>query len=987
MSRFPSRGSGRTQRALRSGTGLVLGLILALPALPASAQELGRITGIVTTRTNAPLGAVQVYLVGTSQGTLTSDNGRFVIPNVAPGTYNLRAERLGYAGEVQSITVRAGEALTANFALNQQALALDEIVVTGTAGAARRREIGNSISQIDVANVSSPSVNVDRLLQSQAPGLLVTQGNGSVGGGAQIRLRGAVSVSQSNQPLIYIDGVRVRSEPYARNQQATSSTGRGPNVTASPLNDINPADIERIEVIKGSAASTLYGTEAAAGVIQIFTKQGNAGAARWTMQIDQGFNRLLPFAPDVDVRPDADITADAPRGSYSYKYLNMDPYIRDGHRQRYSLGVSGGGSQVRYFLSGQWDSNEGVLPLDQENKAGIRGNFTFNPISRLAVQLNSSYNRTDITGTPAGNNAQGLTLNAFRRERNYFSNGDPDTVRLVLQQDLKTRIDRFIVGSTVNYDITPDFTNRVTIGYDQAIQDNRNLRKYGYRQEPNGILYSGAYSYEVLTADYVGSYRRRLFNELRTTLSLGGQSVTTNERAVRAEATNFPGPGDPDIDSGANRLAFETRLRQVTAGFFGQALFDFMDRYFITVGMRVDGNSAFGESFGLQSYPKVSASYVISDEAFWNSSFGALKLRAAYGQSGRAPGAFDAVRTWNAIGYGGQPAYTPRNRGNANLGPERTGETEYGFDWSVLNDRVSTAFTYYHQKTTDALFSVRKPPSEGFTASQLENVGTIENRGVELSVITNILDRRAWGLTLNSNLYTNKSKVLDLGGAVPFAAGGGWVEVGHPVMAIRGVTFRNGDAQQDPVACSANLDPSRACYQLDEILGPQQPTHVIGLSPTLRMPRGVELSARAEYQGGHWIADGPSNEGFDRGIRWPTCADYYALATEGRANEATAERRYYCKGGIYRRGTVRWQADFAKLRDVTLRLPLGALIPQTSNSVLTVSAQNWYRWRNSGFPIFDPEMVSNSGFGDQNPSITEHIPPPATLIASLRINF
>src|SRR5690606_30444282 len=154
--------------------------------------------------------------------------------------------------------------------------------------------------------------------------------------------------------------------------------------------------------------------------IQIFTKRGRSGDAQWSLQIDQGFNRLMPFAPDVDVRPPGDPTfADVPQGQYSYERLNMEPYIRDGHRQKYALSVSGGGQALQYYLSGQADRNQGVLPLDEENKSSIRGNFTFSPLSMLTMQVSSGYTRTDITNTPAGNNAQGLILNAFRRERNY----------------------------------------------------------------------------------------------------------------------------------------------------------------------------------------------------------------------------------------------------------------------------------------------------------------------------------------------------------------------------------------------------------------------------------------------------------------------------------------------------------------------------------------------------------------------------------------
>ncbi|HEU5210332.1 MAG TPA: TonB-dependent receptor [Longimicrobiales bacterium] len=970
--------------------GAALSLLVALLAAgPVAAQDNGRVTGQVTGRSGAPIPGVQVYISATNQGTLTNESGRFLITNVAAGTHTVRAERIGFQGVDQQVTVEAGASVVVSFTLMEQALGLDEIVVTGTAGAARRREVGNTVAQINVTELPAPPANVDALLQSQAAGILVGQGNGAVGSGAQIRLRGAVSVSQSNQPIIYVDGVRIRSDAYSRNISPTEGAGRGGNVTASPLNDINPADIERIEVLKGSAASTLYGTEAAAGVIQIFTKRGRAGAAQWSMQVDQGFNRLMPFAPDVDVRPPGDPTfADIPQGQYSYERLNMEPYLRDGHRQKYALSVSGGGQALQYYMSGQYDQNEGVLPLDEEKKSAIRGNFTFSPLSMLTVQVNSGYTRTDISNTPAGNNAQGLILNAYRRERNYFSNGDPDTVRLVLNQETTTRVDRFILGGTLNFHPMDQWTNRFTIGYDEAVQDNRSLRPYGYRQLPTGKLYTSHNTYTALTADFASNYQLGIREGLSTTLSVGGQSVTTEDRRVQAEATNFAGPGDPDIDAGANRLSWETRERVVNAGFFGQALFNLLDRYFLTVGVRVDGNSAFGEDLGLQTYPKISGSYIISDESFWSPSLGVLKLRAAWGQSGRAPGTFDAVRTWDAVGYGGDPAYTPANLGNADLGPERTSETEVGFDWAVLDNRVSTEVTWYRQRTTDALFNVRKPPSEGFALTQLENVGTIQNQGWELNVNAALLDRQNWGFDIGANLYTNKSEVIDLGAAVPFAAGGGWVEEGLPVMVLRGVKIHNGDRLEDPVRCTqAILDAGSACYELDVPLGPQQPTLTFGIAPTLRMPRGITLSARAEYMGGHWIYDGPTNEAVNRGIRWPTCLDYYQLTDAGNGDQATAERRYFCDGRFYVRGTMAWKADFAKIRDVTLQVPLGTLIPRTSSSMLTLSAQNFYRWRNDDFPIFDPEMVSNAGFGEQNPSITEHIPPAASFVASIRVNF
>jgi len=965
------------------------GVALAL-ASPAHAQQpVGSITGQVTTRSGAPVSEAQVVISGTQQGALTAANGRFLIHNVAPGTYQLQVIRIGFRTQSQDISVAAGEVAVANYVMEDEALGLDAIVVTGTAGAARRREVGNSIAQISVTEMAAPPPNVDQLLQAQSPGLIVSQGNGMAGAGAQIRLRGSVSVSQSNQPIIYIDGVRVRSDAYARNISPTEGAGRGGNVTASPLNDINPNDIDRIEVLKGSAASTLYGTEAAAGVIQIFTKRGTTGAPRWTMQIDQGFNKEMPFAPDVDVRPVDDPTlATLPRGQYSYKYLNMDPWLRKGYRQKYSMSVAGGSQTLQYFVSGQYDGNQGVMPLDDERKAGVRGNFTFTPMNSLSLQINAAYNRDDIQNTSAGNNAQGLTLNAFRRERNYIANANPDTISLVLDYDIRTRIDRYILGATAAYDPGGAFNTKVTVGYDLADQDNRQLRPYGFRLLPTGKLYSALRNYSTLTADVVANYRVDL-GENAVTLSAGGQSITTDQRTIQGEGTDFAGPGDPDLDSGANRLSWESRIREVNAGFFGQALFNMKDRYFLTAGIRVDGNSAFGSSLGLQAYPKVSASYVISDESFWNESYGSLKLRAAWGQSGRAPGTFDAVRTWTAIGYGGQPTYLPNNLGNPDLGPERTGETELGFDWSGFDSRVSAEFTWYRQHTTDALFNVRHALSEGFATSQQENVGELENKGIEASINATLYDSENWGFNLGTTLYTNKSEVISLGGAPPFSGGGSWIQEGYPVTLIRGVTIENPDSKTDPryVCGDSRVEAGGSCVNVDVPIGPQQPTKVFGINTALRMPGGVELSARGEYQGGHYIYDGPTNEGVNRNIRWPTCAAYYEYTDNGRGAEAPASLRYWCDRAFYRRGTMIHKADFFKIRDVTARIPLGELVPGSSNATLTLSAQNFYRWRNSDFPIFDPEMVSNTGFGDQVPSITEHIPPSASFLASIRVVF
>lgn len=986
--------------ALRFVAGAALGLALAVFATPAAAQT-GTIEGRVTAASSgrAIVGA-QVAIVGTSMGTRTGDDGRYVILNVPAGPHQVRVSAIGFAIGTLTLTVQAGTTNTADLSLSASVLRLDEVVVTGTAGQARKREVGNTIAQINVADVAAPPQNVDNLLQAQAPGVQVTQSNGMAGSGAQIRLRGAVSVSQSNQPLLYIDGVRVRSNGYRRNRPPVGFTGRSGNVEASPLDDINPNDIERIEVIKGAAASTLYGTEAAAGVIQIFTKRGSEGTPRWTFQTDQGFAHTQKFGTDenpfVNLKPCTEGTScwdqwtqSEPIGSCGDAdavTLNIHcSWLRNGYRQKYSGSVAGGGGPLQYFVSGSYNDFDVTLPKDNETALNTRGNFSFDISNNVRVDINTSYTNNKISNTAAGNNAHGVTLNVFRAERNYFGDSDPNNLRQLLNQDIDTELDHLITGGTINYNPTSWFTNRFTVGYDLANQENRNLRPFGFVRARNGILSDEQIKYSTLTADYAGSITANVSDNLRTTLSFGGQSVTEEVIRTTAYGQDFPGPGVPTVGSAALYIADESRIRTINAGFFFQGLFAMQDKYFLTVGTRFDGHSAFGSSLGIEAYPKASLSYVISDEDFFPESMGEMKLRGAFGYSGRAPDAFDAIRTWNPIPVGGDPGFSPGNVGNDSVGPERTREIEFGFDWAFLDNRVSSEFTWYDQTTSDALFDVRQVPSNGFLNAQAANVGKIRNRGIELALNATLIDQADFGVDVGSNFYTNKSLVLDLGEAVPFAAGGGWVEEGLPVMVYTGLIVRNSDQVAEPdTACNGQ------CAANGEYpFGPQQPTFVWTPTLSVRLPKGIRVSARAEMQKGAWINMGVAGNALSRSVRFPLCSRAHGIldADANAVNQLTAWERIACIPANHNFGVESYKQDFFKLRDLTAQIPVDFLFPSTfDTAMLTLSAQNFYR-KLYDLPMFDPEMVGRDSVNDQNRSISEHIPPPAVFTASLRVTF
>lgn len=975
----------------------VAAVSFALVAAPVAAQN-GTVTGTVTDATsNAGLQSVQVYLLDTGLGTLTNASGRFLILNVPAGSYTLRAERLGYGAQDVQIQVSAGGTVQQNFQLNSEALGLDEIVVTGTAGAARRREIGNTIGQVNVSEVLEPPQSVDDLLQGRVSGMTVTPTSGNAGGGAKIRLRGNVSVAQSNQPIVYVDGVRIRSDAFHKNVPPTGYPGRSGNDVASPLNNINPADIDRIEVIKGAAATTLYGTEAAAGVIQIFTKRGHRGAAQWTASIEQGFQNMRPFGVDPELRPSFEDAQSSAGGTSDYMFI--DPWLRNAWQQRYSLSVGGGGEDLQYFVSGSWEDDEGVLPNDLQKTATIRGNFTFSPAENLQLQWNTSFTNDEFFNTAAGNNAHGLTLNVYRREANYFGNEDKENLDLLLNQEIVTQIDHLITGGTATYTPFANFTNRLSVGYDLAQQENRNLRPFGFVRAPDGILSDGRSEFETVTLDYVGTYSFRVADNINSSLSFGGQSVTSEILQTVAYGEDFPGPGAPTVTTAGTTLGFESRERVVNAGFFVQDVFDFSDKYFFTAGFRVDGNSAFGKDFGLQFYPKLSASWVLSDEDFWNND-SQVKLRAAWGQSGRAPGAFDAVQTYDGVGWGGAPAFFPRVLGNAELGPERTAEWEVGMDGSFLADRLSVEATYYNQHTTDALFSVRQPPSTGFIdinggTSQLENVGEIYNRGIEVTVNGAVLQGDDWSWDLGASVSTNSSEV-GLPAEVPeFAVGGNaWIIDGETVPVIRGEKVMNPDALADPI------------IEDDQIYGPNLPTRIVGLFTTVTLPKGLRLSARGEYQGGHYVTAGVANNAVSRSVIWAGCYEAYAIAgaapiTPAAPNysDLTALQRARCDAGETDSNFWAEKADFFKLRQIALQAPIPeSWIPGASGASVTVSGSNIWRWTNDEWTHFDPEMGGNS---DNNPisrdgvsngdflvtSISEHIPAPAIWTLALRVVF
>ena len=352
-----------------------------------------------------------------------------------------------------------------------------------------------------------------------------------------------------------------------------------------------------------------------------------------------------------------------------------------------------------------------------------------------------------------------------------------------------------------------------------------------------------------------------------------------------------------------------------------------------------------------------------------------MKVRVAWGHAGRAPGAFDAVRTWQPIPWLGQTSFNPLNVGNKDLGPERTIELEAGIDGVFMDERLRIGFTYYNQETRDALIPVQLVPSLGFTGSQLRNVGVLSNKGIELDVNGTVLQSRALSWDLGVTLYTNKSEAVDLGGNAGFrVSGGGWLEEGHPVPAVRYDRLTNPDQVGEPVV------------ERNHIFGPNQPTLTITPNTSIALGAGITVSARGEYLAGHYIFDRQSTTSAQRGQVSPLCDDAVPALQAGQRGQLTAFDIYACSGEFS--AHLVYPNDFFRIRDLTVSAPVPFTVPGTNNATLTLSVQNFWTWKNEDFLAMDPEMAGNNGMESGiTRAIWEHPPPPASFIASLRMGF
>jgi TonB-dependent SusC/RagA subfamily outer membrane receptor len=827
-------------------------------------------------------------------------------------------------------------------------------------------------------------------------------------------VRGASSLSLQNDPLIYVDGIRVD------NAQASGPTNQGfGSQSVSRWNDFDPDDIESLEIIKGPAAATLYGTEASNGVIQIITKKGAAGRATWNLTTRQGANWFNDWQDRLFVnygaipRPGGGSARDtvtiSPRQlNDSLRATFGEDIFRTGRLQDYQLNLSGGSTAFRYYVGGGYEENQGVERVNGLRRSNLRANVQATPGERYDVQASLGYT-SGRTNIPLEAGGGGATWGTYFSSPGFlytgtnpgnpqlgFRSGPPDIYYNVYRifQDA----DRFTGSVQLAHRPFGWLNHRLIVGVDRLMEDNQEIVPrndvLGTRYASfavagptvGGYLAIGTRDATNSTFDYVANATLGLGRSLKSVTSVGGQYYGRRTIFRDFYGENFPAAGLVALNAAAvQRLQRDDIIENNTVGGFVQEQLIWNDRLFVTGAVRADDNSAFGTNFDVVTYPKVSASYVLSEEPSipLPSLVNSLRLRAAYGASGLQPGAFDAIRTY--VSGGG--VVTPQSAGNRDLGPEASYELELGLDAGFADDRASIDLTYFNGYTRDAILSRQAPPSEGFPGLQFFNAGRVNRNGLELLLRGHPIRSERVGLELTASGSTNNYEIVDLGAGTNLISVTGQVQ--HVVGYAPGAWWdrrvvsadRNAAGQATNLRCDDGQGGQVACASAPRVfLGNTVPTREGSLSATLTLLRDLRLTAFFDYRGGYKKLDG------NRRAR----CNLFSLCRENYfPQEFDAVTLAEVQGGTAFTYNLIQDASFTRFRELSLNYSLPAGLVRragVSRAAITVAGRNLGLWTNYGG--LEPEASFNGGtrggFGQWEQNV---LPQTRQFVATLNLSF
>jgi TonB-linked SusC/RagA family outer membrane protein len=1018
-------------------TGLALALLAsAFVAWPShvSAQAQGQIQGTITghitdASTGQPVPAAQINIVGTNAGAQSNDQGAYTIRGVGAGSVQLRVLRVGYSEQRKQVTLTGGETATADFQMAPVAVMLNPVVTTAT-GEERRVEVGNAIARVDAASVTEqkPVSTVEDVLTARAPGVQVMQGT-ETGAGARVRIRGTSSLSLSNDPIYIVDGARVAND---RGSASFTTGGTYP----SRIGDLNPDDIESIEVVKGPSAATLYGTDAANGVIVIKTKRGVAGKPQWMVTVEQTLIKDLNDYPDnyrswspaslptntkqcfLTALAAGDCTQDSVTTFNIFDDPQTTPFGL-GRRQRYGLSVRGGSETIRYYVTGEWQDEDGVTKLPDFDiarmhrdgtpirpevanpnilkRANARANLDVNLSQDADMHVSVGYISQDLRlpqSDDAG--ASGIGANVYGGLGYKYQQVGGDTLfgyrqftpRDIYQTISSQGIDRLIGSTQANWRPTEWLALNGSFGLDFTYRLDTQLCRFNscpdVGEDRLGFKLDDRTTFYNYTGALSASASRRLTDNLESKTTVGIQYIRTLFDRNRARGYHLP-PGATSVTAAAIQTADESTNESRTMGGYIEEHLGFRDRMFLTVGVRSDRNSAFGANFHTVFYPKVAASWVISDEPFFPSSgwIDQIRLRSAYGASGVQPGTIDAVQYYSPFTarIDGQetPGVVFTALGNKDLKPERSTEFEGGIDGTFFGGRLTAEFTYYRKVSKDALIERILPPSLGTgSTSRFENLGEVRNSGFEGLVSAQLVQGSSFGWDLSLNGSTNSNELVDLGGVPPIVGSSISQYEGYPLNGYWANKIRSyDDADGNGIITSDEI----VVDSVKSFVGYSIPRYQLALNNGFDFwDRHLRLAAMIDYSGGNKLYFNSerircSSRLNCRGLTDPTASLWEQARTVALREDPSRSLYGYMD-----------DADFIRLREVSLTFNA----PESWASVLrgqrlsvSLAARNlgllWTKYEG-----VDPETNVGSG---NTPVDFQAAAPPSYFMLRLNLGF
>ncbi|MFY7829668.1 MAG: SusC/RagA family TonB-linked outer membrane protein [Flectobacillus sp.] len=1013
---------------------LLMSFLLVIGILFQSNAQERKVTGKVTSAADGSgLPSVTVQVVGTTKGTQTDASGNFTI--TVPSSKSVLSFRfVGFL--TQEITVGAQSII--NVSLKEDSKALEEVLVVGY-GTQIKRDLTGNVAQISSKAIEGlPVVSTEQAIQGRAAGVFIESGNGKVGQGVKIRIRGSSSVSAGNNPLYVVDGIPITSTDQ-------SSTG-GPT---NPIADINFNDIESIEILKDAAASAIYGSRASNGVVLITTKRGKSGKTNVNINYFSGSSEATGHREFLNTAQYVELFTEARvNNGYSASggYTRFDRYalgerarwqdptsanytstnwekqvLRTGKINQFDLSITGGNDKTKFYASGSYSKQDGIIVKNSFERISSRLNVDHKASDKVSLGINFSMARTFNTRL-SNDNAfstpmQIVALSPISpvidpRTGEYTDSYNGAVVTQyynpllsIKYTDNNTEVYRSIGNVYGQWNILPSLSFRSEYGYDMLFQNEEQY--YGKETARNNTtaVNGEAYKTNTLMFNYSTnnffSFNKNI-NDLHDIQAVGGMSYQQSKRNyMDATARSFPSNSYKMLVSGATKAdANSTETFFSFLSYFGRLNYKFSNKYLFGFTGRVDASSRFGANNRYGFFPSASVGWIVSEEEFIKDipQISYLKLRASYGLTGNAEinnnaanGLYSA-----AFGYVGTPGQRPVQLANPDLRWEKTAQTDIGVEFGFFNNRVSAEVDYYFKKTSDLLLNVNVPGTSGYS-SLLKNVGELENKGWEFVLRTdNSFGDLKWKAAINA--ATNVNKILNLQGQV---ITGGFLNravEGQPLGVFvgpeyAGVDPANGDAlyykntknADGSVDRATTNDVNQAEYV---VIGNPNPKWIGGITNEFSY-KGIDFSFTFQGVYGNSVYNGAGkfmsangdfydNQTIDQMNRWQKPGDITNVP----------QARYLGGNGTAESSRYLQDASYTRLKTITL----GYTFPSSVVNKLKLSKLRVYATANNlltftKYTGWDPEVNTDYLGGVAAGNDFYSAPQPKTITVGLNLGF